>query len=1069
MHDIPTHLEVTDKLVFGLTAGQTLFCAGSLFVGYSLWKRLLFLGLPPIASLPLAMFATAMLIAVSLIRPEGRSLDQWCAILLRYLFQPRVYLPSRKGRAAGTTGKVGRRGRRTGEVQRAFVAACAIVGGNLLCLRRQGRSATLVREDTYCAAVEVTPINFLLRSEEEQADIIAGFEQWLNSLRFPIQLLVQVRRLDLGPYVSRVQGAVDAHLDSAILRGRQDVLDRWAEVAADHVTFVEGLASKKLLLERHFYVLLRFEEDAASLATGVTLVRRLALLLSQGRLLQPPEAETELLEPSALSAGEDEPEEKETEGLQVQVRTRQRQLAAKRQLDLRVSELARHFERLGVPIRRLEGLELASLYYCALTPERATTHPLPAEMATGPAGECTSLDDALAPAAVEVFADHLRLEGECTRTLALTGYPRRVSPGWLARIIDEDLPLDASLHIHPRNPRAALQSLRRHLAQYEASAALDQRLGRLRDPERDIAVEDVTRLQERLERGTTRVFDFGVYLRLYTPRRGGLIQLEHRTEQLHGVLDHLGMAARPALWEQDLALASVLPQSLDALRRTRFFDTETIATAWPFATSGISMSAGLLFGLVPVSGSLVILDPFSSDFENANQVVFGVSGGGKSYATKLWVIRSLMSGISAVIVDPENEYRRLSVELGGQSIRLAPGSNQHVNPFDLPRLGPNLEHEEDPLAEKIQSLHALFDLLLAERGPGHAGTLSRREKALLDRVLYAAYGRAGITAERGTHDRPPPLLREVYQLLTEEPFHAEDASHLAVRLHRYVEGALAHLFAAPTNVELDNPLLVFNIADLDEELRPLGLYLVSDCLWTHIRREELSPRPRLLLVDEAWSLLQFPEGGRFLSSLVRRARKRYLGVVTITQDINDFLGSEWGRTILQNSATKLLMKQDSSSIDLISETFQLSAGERRQLLTSEKGEGLLFALGARIGIRIEASPKEHGLATTDPRETAFSAIPVAPATRVASVGQTPTETAEPASTCTVEEPVEGPAPLDYPWIPAIPSAFAALAKSRTSRSDSLLELPLRFFRRPRPRRGRHPLAVSADDESGEEA
>jgi TraG P-loop domain len=580
-------------------------------------------------------------------------------------------------------------------------------------------------------------------------------------------------------------------------------------------------------------------------------------------------------------------------------------------------------------------------------------------------------------------------------------------------------------------------------------------------------MEDVARLQERLERGTTRVFDFGLYLRLYAAGNRGLAQLEHRTEQLHGVLDHLLMVARPALWEQDLALASVLPQGLDALERTRFLDTETIATAWPFATSGISMPEGVLFGLVPVSGSLVILDPFSREFENANQVVFGVSGSGKSYATKLRVIRSLMAGISAVIVDPENEYRRLCLQLGGQYIRLAPGSNRHMNPFDLALLGPALEPEADPLAEKIQSLHALFDLLLAERGPGHSGTLSRQEKALLDRVLYAAYQRAGITADRRTHDRPPPLLREVYQLLAREPFHADDTSGLAGRLHRYVEGALAHLFAAPTDVELDNPLVVFNIADLDEELRPLGLYLVSDYLWTHIRREQLSPRPRLLLVDEAWSLLQFPEGGRFLSSLVRRARKRYLGVVTISQDINDFLGSEWGRTILKNSATKLLMKQDTSSVELITETFQLSAGERRQLLTCEKGEGLLFALEARIGIRVEASPEEHALATSDPRETLSSAVPVTSSGEVvASFGQSLVQEreAEPEVTYSAEDLGREVAPLEYPWVPAIPSAFAALEKTRALGHDSLLGLPVRFFRRPHhPRRAARAPEVPAPE------
>ncbi|MGO8950668.1 MAG: hypothetical protein ACLQUY_24050 [Ktedonobacterales bacterium] len=811
------------------------------------------------------------------------------------------------------------RPRLVGEVQRAYVSARTIVNGNLLCLRPTGAPVTPApgSRDSYCAVLEVSPMNFLLRSKEEQADIIAGFETWLNALRFPVQILVQVRRLDLGPYVSRLQAVVTAQLEAFEDGQAQSAArERWVQVTTDHISFVQSLARKKLLLERHFYVLLTFEGETSAAIAGASLGQQI-----QRRWTSRCRRGAEAVTGNSLGGGPCG----EVGGRRKIRQDRlsgetllawQRQASAEQQLDLRVAEMTRQFERLSLEVERLDGAELASLYYRALTPERATQHPLPSDVIAALLAhqkrDATTLADLLAPASVELSPDHLCLEGEYSRVLALTSYPRRVFAGWLARIIDVDMPLDASLHIHPRDARAALGTLRRHLAQYEASAALDHRMGRIPDPERRVAVEDVTRLQERIERGTTHVFDFGLYIRLYATRQGGLAQLEYRTEQVYGALDHLGMVARPARWEQDLAFASILPQNRDALHRTRFFDTETIATTWPFSTSSMSMSEGILCGLVPANGSLVILDPFSPRFENANQVVFGVSGGGKSYAAKLRVIRSLIAGISSIIVDPENEYQRLCLELGGQAIRLAPGSNQHINPFDLPTREDALSDQsgsgeatlvsyssddEDPLADKIQSLHALFDLLLADRGPGQPGTLSRNEKALLDQVIYVAYLRAGITSDRRTHSRPAPLLRQVHQVLTGPAYQREDTTGLANRLHRYVEGGLSRLFAAPTDVELDNPLVVFNIADLDEELRPLGLYLVSDCIWTHVRREELAPRPRLLLVDEAWSLLQFPEGGRFLSSLVRRARKRYLGVVTISQDINDFLGSEWGRTI----------------------------------------------------------------------------------------------------------------------------------------------------------------------------
>ena len=960
----------------------------------------------------------------------------------------------------------------TGEVQRSYVPVRGIVNRNLLCLRPPGAPSSgpaTGPHDTYCAVVEVSPINFLLRSEEEQSDIIAGFGTWLNSLRFPVQILVQVRRLDLQPYVTRLQDAVASQVESG--RGEHhaatDVRERWLRLAGDHVAFVEELARRKLLLERHFYVLLSFEGETSSAVAGAGLARMIQTRLAHRRRLK-----REAFEGDDRTAGDDL--ESHAKGSQQDsilgdvYPAWRRQAAAEQQLDLRVSELVRQFDRLGLQVQRLEGAGLAGLYYRALTPERATGHPLPPDVVDGLERDLATLAELVGPASVELAPSHLCLEGEHTRILAVTGYPRRVYAGWLARIIDEDMPLDVSLHVHPRDARAALATLRRHLAQYQASAALDLRMGRLPDPQRRIAIEDVTRLQERIERGVTHVFDFGLYLRLYASRQGGLAQLEHRTEQVNSALDHLGVVARPALWEQDLALASILPQRRDALHRTRFFDTETVATAWPFSTSSISMSEGILFGLVPGNGSLVILDPFAERFENANQVVFGVSGGGKSYATKLRVIRSLISGISSIIVDPENEYRRLCLELGGQFLRLAPGSSQHINPFDLPspyrdvsRSEAHLDEDEDPLADKIQSLHAFFDLLLAERGPGLPGTLSRSEKALLDQVISAAYLRAGITSDRRTHARPAPLLSDVYQVLTSSRFRSDDTTGLASRLHRYVDGALSRLFAAPTDVELDNQLVVFSIADLDEELRPLGLYLVSDCLWTHVRREQTTPRPRLLLVDEAWSLLQFPEGGRFLSGLVRRARKRFLGVVTISQDINDFLGSDWGQTILKNSATKLLMKQDESSIDLIADTFKLSTGERRQLLASVKGEGLLFALGARIAIRVEASPDEHALATSDPHDLARLPVAAGIATSPIRVETTP-ETSATAEISRRSQPRKEASAEGHlhpqPWVPAVPSAFVAMQSGNrpdlsagddpaSPPPDPLIYLPSRHFER----------------------
>jgi hypothetical protein len=610
-----------------------------------------------------------------------------------------------------------------------------------------------------------------------------------------------------------------------------------------------------------------------------------------------------------------------------------------------------------------------------------------------------TLSDLLAPASVELARDDLRVDDEYARVLAVVGYPRHVYPGWLDRLIDLDEPLDLVLHLDPRDSAAMVRRLSRRLVELHSSRLLDQRRGRLSDAEREVAYGDVERLRDRLQRGDERVFGVALYVLVRAPTHQAL---EERTERVETALDHLLLVARSATFEQDLAFASCLPQGRDLLRRARLLDTSSAATAFPFTSSSLSMADGVLCGVVPHNGSLVILDPFAPELENANKVVFAKSGAGKSYACKVEALRSLLAGTDVTVIDPEDEYQRLCAAVGGQSVWLAPGSRQHLNPFDLPLSTPrnagldgdddagktpgtaqkdeaNAEEDGDAsetgdvLADKVQSLHALLDLMLADRGPAGSATLSQREKGLLDRALYETYRRAGISADPHTHLRPAPLLRDLHDVLRNEAC-GRDETGLADRLHRYVDGSLARLFSAPTDVALDRRLVVFDVRDLDGELRPLGLFLIADFVWTRVRRDR--HHPRLLLIDEAWSLIQHAEGGRFLASLARRARKYYLGLVTITQDVEDFLGSEWGRTVLANSSVQLLMKQDSTTIEAVTQAFRLSGGERQYLLGCHKGDGLLFARGSHVAIRVEASPLEHELATTDPRELAARAARV---------------------------------------------------------------------------------------------
>jgi type IV secretory pathway VirB4 component len=571
-----------------------------------------------------------------------------------------------------------------------------------------------------------------------------------------------------------------------------------------------------------------------------------------------------------------------------------------------------------------------------------------------------SVVDLVAPAAIEAVRSHLMLDGRYLRVLALAEYPRYVHPNWLGRLIDFDQPLDLSLHLEPLDSAAAVRGLTHRLVELQSSRLLDARSGKIASAEREVAYEDVERLRDALQRGEERVFSASLYLCLRAPTVATLDDLTHRVEAALG-----GMLAssRPVLYEMLPGLLSCLPAGQDHLGRCRNLDTSSAATMIPFTSSHLSMERGILYGLSVHNSSLVVFDPFSRELENANKVVFAKSGAGKSYACKVEALRALMLGIEYYVIDPEDEYRRVCEAVGGQYIRLSGTSPNHINPFDLPAAAARSDPDaRDPLAERLLALQGLLGLMLADRG----STLSQREKGALDAALLETYRRAGIDRDPTTHGRPTPVLRDLYAVLQDQG----DPHGLADRLERYVDGSLGQVFSSPTSVDLDRPFVVFNVRDLEPELRPLGVYLIADYIWRQVRA---SRKPRMLLIDEAWSLMQHEEGARFLSSMARQARKHYMGLTTVTQDVEDFLATPDGHTVLANSSAQLLMRQDSSTIDVVAQTFRLSSGEREFLLSCRKGEGLFFARGNHIALRVEASPMEHALATTDPAEMAQQA------------------------------------------------------------------------------------------------
>ena len=564
--------------------------------------------------------------------------------------------------------------------------------------------------------------------------------------------------------------------------------------------------------------------------------------------------------------------------------------------------------------------------------------------------------DHLAPAAIEATRSHLVIDGRHVRVLGLADYPRYVHPNWLERLIDFDEPLDLSIHIDPLDSATTVRRLTHKLVELQSSRLLDARSGKIASAEREIAYEDVERLRDALQRGEERVFSVSLYLCLRSGSSGALDELHGRVET---ALGGMMASARAALFEMLPGFLSCLPAGRDYLGRYRNLDTTSTATMIPFTSSHLSADTGILYGISVHNNSLVIADPFSRELENANKVVFAKSGAGKSYACKVEALRALVRGVEYYIIDPEDEYGRICEAVGGQYVRLSGSSAHHINPFDLAGGVNRSEETRDALTERLLALQGLLGLMLADRGE----SLTQRERGALDRALLETYRRLGITRDPATHGKPPPVLRDLYEVLREE----EDPLGLADRLERFVDGSLGQVFSSPTSVDLERPFVVFNLRDLEPELRPLGVYLIADHIWRKVRRTR---KPRMLLIDEAWSLIQHEEGAKFLASMARQARKHYLGLTTVTQDVEDFLATSEGHTILANSSVQLLMRQDASTIDAVTSTFRLSAGEREFLLSCRKGEGLLFASGNHIALRIEASPVEHELATTDPAELA---------------------------------------------------------------------------------------------------
>jgi type IV secretory pathway VirB4 component len=570
----------------------------------------------------------------------------------------------------------------------------------------------------------------------------------------------------------------------------------------------------------------------------------------------------------------------------------------------------------------------------------------------------TTLRDLIAPSSLEIHAGHFRLGTKYGRTLYVYGYPRQIYTGWLSSLINIDEVLDISMFIYPVDSQVVLNNLRKKVTQLEASMSINSEKGRTRDPGMEAALSDAEELRDQLQVGAERFFRYGLYVTIYADSMDELGFVQHKIETIFG---QQLIFSKVASSQQEQGLNSTIPQMTDQLQIRRNMNTGAISTSFPFTSADLTQEKGVLYGINMHNNGLVIFDRFS--LENANMVVFAKSGAGKSFTVKLEALRSMMIGSDVIIIDPENEYQKLSDAVGGSYIRLSLNADTRINPFDLPRVIDN-DEADDALRANLVTLHGLFRLMLGGTQSTASGqmmsALTPAEEADLDQGLIDTYARAGITSDPLTHHSTPPTIADLYDTLLHM---GGTGPALAQRLRKYTTGTFAGIFSQQSNIDINNNMVVFNIRDLEDELRPVAMYIVLSHIWNITRTDQ---KKRMLIVDEAWQLMKYDDSANFLFSLAKRARKYFLGLTTITQDVEDFMGSKMGRAIVANSSMQLLLKQSASAVDVLSDVFKLTEEERKRLANFPVGQGLFFAGQNHVHIQIIASQTETGLITTNP-------------------------------------------------------------------------------------------------------
>ncbi|MDD5438023.1 MAG: DUF87 domain-containing protein [Patescibacteria group bacterium] len=560
-----------------------------------------------------------------------------------------------------------------------------------------------------------------------------------------------------------------------------------------------------------------------------------------------------------------------------------------------------------------------------------------------------SIKDLIAPSAMKVEASFISLGSVYARTIFIVTYPRYVSVGWASPIINLNAMMDIAMFFYPIKSDVILKQLKKKVGILEANINMKAQEGKPRDPQEETALRDIEQLRDDLTQGIEHFFQFAFYTTFYSPSKDELERLSSSVESTFG---SMLIYTRRAYFQAEQGFNSTMPLGLDELMITFNMSTSPIASSFPFTSAELTSDEGILYGVNRHNNSLIIFDRFS--LQNANMVIFATSGAGKSYTVKLEVLRSMMLGVDVIVIDPEKEYKYLSDAVNGTYINISLSSESKINPFDLPRpMGGGDTSVEDIIRSAVITLKGLLRLML--------GKVSVAEDSILDRALLETFAKKDIVPGVDLSAVEVPILQDFQDILEG----MEGTEDLVVRLKKYTEGTFAGLLNSPTTVRMNNQLVVFSVRDLEDELRPIGIYTIVNYIWNQVRSER---KKRILVIDEAWWLMQYEDSAKFIHALVKRCRKYYLGVTTITQDVNDFLTSPYGQAIVTNSSMQLLLKQSPASIDLVARVFLLTQSEKYLLLESGKGEGIFFAGAKHAAIQVVASYAEDQIVTTDPRQ-----------------------------------------------------------------------------------------------------